>query len=100
MTCSYDYLTMDANHVSFIVFTWIYNFAIPMLANIYLYSSIVKAVVSHERALRAQAKKMNVDSLRSNEVRKSALKISMKYVRINKFVQYECLYKAFVSFET
>jgi len=27
---------------------------------------IVKAVVAHEAALRAQAKKMNVDSLRSN----------------------------------
>ncbi len=30
---------------------------------------IVAAVVSHERALKAQAKKMNVDSLRSNKVR-------------------------------
>ena len=29
---------------------------------------IVSAVVSHERALKAQAKKMNVESLRSNEV--------------------------------
>ena len=29
-------------------------------------SQIVKAVVAHEAALRAQAKKMNVDSLRSN----------------------------------
>ena len=29
---------------------------------------IVAAVVSHEKALKAQAKKMNVESLRSNEV--------------------------------
>ena len=29
---------------------------------------IVKAVVSHEAALKAQAKKMNVESLRSNTV--------------------------------
>ena len=36
-----------------------------MLSNIYL-SRIVKAVVMHEAALKAQAKKMNVDSLRSN----------------------------------
>jgi hypothetical protein len=30
---------------------------------------IVKAVISHESALKAQAKKMNVESLRSNAVR-------------------------------
>ena len=38
-----------------------------MLFIIFFYSQIVGAVVAHERALRAQAKKMNVESLRSNE---------------------------------
>ena len=33
---------------------------------IIFYTQIVKAVVAHEAALKAQAKKMNVDSLRSN----------------------------------
>ena len=33
---------------------------------IFFYTQIVKAVVMHEAALKAQAKKMNVDSLRSN----------------------------------
>ncbi len=33
----------------------------------------MSAVVSHERALKAQAKKMNVESLRSNEVSKTTL---------------------------
>ena len=36
---------------------------------IFFYTQIVKAVVAHESALKAQAKKMNVDSLRSNQVR-------------------------------
>ena len=35
---------------------------------VYFYSQIVAAVVAHERALKAQAKKMNVESLRSNQV--------------------------------
>ena len=39
-----------------------------MLFIIFFYSQIVHAVVAHERALKAQAKKMNVDSLRSNQV--------------------------------
>lgn len=34
---------------------------------IYYYSQIVSHVVDHEKALREQAKKMNVDSLRSNQ---------------------------------
>lgn len=34
---------------------------------IYFYSQIVSHVVSHEKNLREQAKKMNVDSLRSNQ---------------------------------
>lgn len=34
---------------------------------IYYYSQIVSHVVNHEKALKAQAKKMNVESLRSNQ---------------------------------
>jgi len=45
------------------------NFCIPMTTIIFFYAQIVKAVVGHEAALKAQAKKMNVESLRSNAVR-------------------------------
>lgn len=38
-----------------------------MMLIIYYYSQIVKHVFSHEKQLRAQAKKMNVESLRSNQ---------------------------------
>ena len=51
------------------MYAFINNYFFPLILNIYFYSSIVKAVVSHEAALRAQAKKMNVESLRSNQVR-------------------------------
>lgn len=66
VTCSYDYLTEDWNHKSYILYAFINNYALPMLIVIYFYSQIVKAVISHESALKAQAKKMNVESLRSN----------------------------------
>ena len=69
VTCSYDYLSDDWNSKSFILYALIFNFLVPMMFVIFFYSQIVIAVVSHEKALRAQAKKMNVDSLRSNEVR-------------------------------
>lgn len=46
------------------IFTFSYVF--PMSMIIYFYSQIVSHVVNHEKALREQAKKMNVESLRSN----------------------------------
>ena len=47
------------------LFAYIFNYFIPMFMISIFYYSIVKAVVAHEAALKAQAKKMNVDSLRS-----------------------------------
>lgn len=69
MTCSYDYMTDTWNRKSYMLYAFCMNYCIPMLIVIFFYSQIVKAVVAHEAALRAQAKKMNVDSLRSNAVK-------------------------------
>ena len=65
-TCSYDYLNESWNHKSYVLFGFFFNYMIPMTMIFFFYSSIVKAVWAHEHALREQAKKMNVDSLRSN----------------------------------
>jgi r-opsin len=69
VTCSYDYLTEDWNHKTYIIYAFVLNYMLPMIIVIFFYSQIVKAVISHESALKAQAKKMNVESLRSNAVR-------------------------------
>ena len=69
ITCSYDYLSDDWNHKSFILYAFVFNYCLPVTLVLFFYSQIVKAVVAHEAALKAQAKKMNVDSLRSNAVR-------------------------------
>jgi len=69
ITCAYDYLSEDWSHRSFILYAFTVNFCIPMTTILYFYTQIVKAVVTHEASLRAQAKKMNVESLRSNVVR-------------------------------
>ena len=68
VTCSYDYLSEDWKSKSFVLYAFIFNYCVPMSLVIFFYIQIVGAVVSHEKALRAQAKKMNVESLRSNEV--------------------------------
>lgn len=42
-----------------------FSYCIPMMLIIYYYSQICKHVFSHEKALRVQAKKMNIESLRT-----------------------------------
>lgn len=66
-SCSYDYLTMDFNTRSYNMAIFAFDFFIPALLIIFSYVFIVKAIYAHEQAMRAQAKKMNVTNLRSNE---------------------------------
>ena len=68
VTCGYDYMSDDLNNRSYIVFVFMFDYLLPMILVFFYYSSIVKAVWAHEESLKAQAKKMNVESLRSNQV--------------------------------
>nr|QWV42642.1 ultraviolet sensitive opsin [Agnesiotis pilosula] len=69
--CSMDYLTRTFSNRLFIASIFTCSYVIPMLAIIYFYSQIVSKVFSHEKALREQAKKMNVESLRTNQQQQS-----------------------------
>jgi len=88
-SCSFDYLT-DTSEIQYFVATiFTFSYCIPMVLITYYYSQIVSHVVNHEKALREQAKKMNVESLRSNantnaqtmEIR--IAKVFSKYIRIS-----------------
>ena len=93
MTCSYDYLTEDWNHKSFLVYAFVFNYFLPILMVIMFYSQIVKAVVSHESALKAQAKKMNVDSLRSNEdAKEESAEVKIAKVAITNVTLWVCIW--------
>ncbi|XP_060520961.1 opsin, ultraviolet-sensitive-like isoform X2 [Cylas formicarius] len=65
--CSFDYLTRTFDNRLFVGAIFTFSYAIPMVMIIYFYSQIVSKVFSHEKALREQAKKMNVESLRANQ---------------------------------
>jgi len=80
VTCTYDYLKDDWNHKSFMLWAFTVNYCFPLCIIIYFYSGIVKAVVSHERAMKAQAKKMNVESLKSGA--ESAESAEMKIAKV------------------
>ncbi|KAG5311998.1 OPSD protein, partial [Acromyrmex insinuator] len=65
--CGTDYLTKDWSSKSYILVYSIFVYYTPLLSIIYSYYFIVSTVAAHERAMREQAKKMNVQSLRSGD---------------------------------
>lgn len=65
-SCSFDYLTRDWNLRSFGICIFFFDYCIPLFIIVFAYMFIVKAIVAHEKAMRDQAKKMNVSNLRSN----------------------------------
>ncbi|CAG9763130.1 unnamed protein product [Ceutorhynchus assimilis] len=69
--CTFDYLTRSFDNRLFVGTIFTFSYVFPMLMIIYFYSQIVSKVFSHEKTLREQAKKMNVESLRANQSQNS-----------------------------
>lgn len=65
--CGTDYLTLTWHSRSYVLVYAMFAYFLPLLVIIYAYYFIVKAVASHEKSMREQAKKMNVSSLRSGD---------------------------------
>lgn len=66
-SCGIDYLQRDWNHRSYLILYTICVYYTPLFLICYSYWYIIAAVSAHEKAMREQAKKMNVKSLRSSE---------------------------------
>nr|BAO73879.1 opsin [Hasarius adansoni] len=79
-SCAADFFMQDFNGRSYVVGTWFFGWFIPVVAIVFFYVQIFLAVKDHEEKIKEQARKMNVDSFRSNE----ALKNSSAEVRIAK----------------
>ncbi len=82
MTCAYDAIAKEWRIRSYILYAFIFHYCVPMMLVFFFYIQIVKAVVLHERMLREQAKKMNVESLRSGQVTLSWMNQSLKNTMI------------------
>ncbi|XP_023330327.1 compound eye opsin BCRH1 [Eurytemora carolleeae] len=95
LTCSYDYLKQDWNHKSFMLHAFIFNYLFPLFLISIFYAQIVKAVVSHEAALKAQAKKMNVESLRSGDQSGESAEIKIAKVAITNVLLWFCIWSPY-----
>uniref|UniRef100_A0AAU8BC25 Long wavelength-sensitive opsin n=1 Tax=Adelpha phylaca TaxID=385133 RepID=A0AAU8BC25_9NEOP len=65
--CGTDYFDKSWGNRSYILFYSIACYYAPLFLIIYSYFFIIQAVAAHEKAMREQAKKMNVASLRSSD---------------------------------
>lgn len=66
-SCGIDYLDRSWNTRSYFILYSIFVYYTPLFLICYSYWFIIAAVSAHEKAMREQAKKMNVKSLRSSE---------------------------------
>jgi len=74
-SCSFDYLTQDISTITYNLFMFIFDYCCPLTIIIGSYAMIVKAISEHESAMRAQAAKMNVKSLRTAEANEQRAEI-------------------------
>jgi len=74
-SCSFDYLSQDIGTITYNLFMIIFDYLLPLFIIIGSYAMIVKAIFAHEEAMRAQAAKMNVKSLRSAEANEQRAEI-------------------------
>jgi len=74
-SCSFDYLSQDIGTITYNLFMFIFNYCCPLMIIIGSYFMIVRAIFAHEEAMRAQAAKMNVKSLRSAEANEQRAEI-------------------------
>jgi len=96
VTCSYDYVTKDWKHKSYLLYALISHYCIPLALIIFYYARIVKAVVSHENELKAQAKKMGVDSLKQKKEGEDSAEMKIAKVAVTNVLLYYVTWTPYV----
>lgn len=81
-SCGTDYLTKDWLSKSYILVYSIFVYYTPLLTIIYSYYFIVSTVAAHERGMREQAKKMNVQSLRTGDNQNISAEVKLAKVAL------------------
>jgi len=74
-SCSFDYLSQDIGTITYNLFMFIFNYCCPLMTICGCYMMIINAISAHESAMRAQAAKMNVKSLRTAEANEQRAEI-------------------------
>jgi len=97
ISCSYDFIAPDWNSKSFILFAYIANYFTPLAMIAYFYSHIVRAVVVHEKTLKEQAKKMNVDRLRAGGDKEESNEFKIAKVAVTNVLLWFCIWTPYAT---
>nr|ADN96757.1 long wavelength-sensitive visual pigment [Dione moneta] len=80
--CGTDYFDKSVSNRTYIVLYSVACYYAPLFLIIYSYFFIVQAVAAHEKAMREQAKKMNVASLRSSDAANTSAECKLAKVAL------------------
>nr|BAQ54772.1 opsin, long-wavelength sensitive type [Macromia amphigena] len=81
-SCGTDFMNKEWFHKSYILCYSVFVYFIPLFGIIFAYVFIIQAVAAHEKAMREQAKKMNVASLRSAEAQNTSAECKLAKVAL------------------
>ena len=95
--CSHKFFVQDWNAKSFVICAYILNYFTPLVMIRCFYSAIVKAVVAHEKTLKEQAKKMNVESLRSAGEKEESAEFKIAKVAITNVLLWFCIWTPYAT---
>nr|BAQ54835.1 opsin, long-wavelength sensitive type [Asiagomphus melaenops] len=80
--CGTDYLAKEWFDKSYILIYSFFCYWLPLFTIIYSYFFIVQAVAAHEKTMREQAKKMNVQSLRSADAQATSAECKLAKIAL------------------
>lgn len=81
-TCSFDYLSESFDNKFFVTVLFTFAYVIPMMMIIFYYGLICGHVFSHEKALKDQAKKMHVKSIRKSGMDNAEVRITKAAITV------------------
>lgn len=89
-TCSFDYLTENDEIKVFVLAIFIWAYAIPMIIICIFYIKLFGHIQKHEKMLRDQAKKMNVQSLSNKDASAESVEMRIAKACFTIFFMFVC----------
>jgi r-opsin len=89
-TCSFDFLTQDDDTRVFTACIFVWAYAIPLLFIAIFYTKLFNHIMAHEKMLKDQAKKMNVQSLSNKDANSESVELRIAKACFTIFFLYVC----------
>lgn len=89
-TCSFDFLSDDDDTKVFVICIFVWAYCIPMFFIVIFYTKLFQHIVAHQKMLKDQAKKMNVQSLSNKDEGSESVEMRIAKACFTIFFLYVC----------